>query len=322
MAGTFLFALLAAALSTCAGHAIRALQVDEATPNEWNSRDGLHTLSWQLAGTFLQTTARARPRGINPPGWVAFGMTDNGKMVSSGGATLVLVGLRPTTLAAPIGRRLQNGLPPPPGGAENDDLQVYLVKEGGVATPVQKTDPGLRACGIDVDGAGVQASGTAVELIFPITIQQEGETTCIINGITVPTFLTKTKHHRHIVMAHGSEPTFGQQNEDDWEDAYDVLCDQPDGNCTGEGGIQGALGAVAGLALIALGYKFYMDKQAEAGAAPPAPGAPNAMYPAAQQPAAPQAASPWTAQVDPGSGATYYLNSQTGESSWTPPPGF
>ena len=303
MACTFR-ALLLIAVTTCSALPGRSLQVDPLTPNEWASRDGLHKLTWQAAGTFLQATASARPRGINPPGYVAFGFTDNGKMVSSGGASLVLVGMRPTTLAPPVGRRLQQGLPPPPGGAENEALKVYLVKTGGVPELIPSTNPALASCGLNLNSADVQAVGTSVELKFSVSILQEGDTTCTINGLTVPGFKIKTKHFAHVITAMGDVSTFGQQNEDDWEDAYDVLCDQPDGSCTGEGGLQAALGAVAGLALLAFGYKFYQDKQAEkeGGAAPPPPGAqmaaaapPGGGYPAMQQPAAqqyPQQAGP------------------------------
>ena len=48
-----------------------------------------------------------------------------------------------------------------------------------------------------------------------------------------------------------------------------------------------------------------------------APAAPAALAPPAP---VPEMASPWTAVLDPSSGATYYYNSETGETSWTPPP--
>jgi len=79
------------------------------------------------------------------------------------------------------------------------------------------------------------------------------------------------------------------------------------------------------IAQIALGH----DGPGAAPAPAPAPAEPAASSPAdalaapgaaaAPAPAPAPAADAWTAQVDPGSGATYYRNEATGEVSWTDP---
>ena len=63
---------------------------------------------------------------------------------------------------------------------------------------------------------------------------------------------------------------------------------------------------------------YYYDAKGRAGSAPPLPpGRPPAS--AVLPPRAGASAAAWTAQRDPASGRTYYVNATTGQTSWTAP---
>ena len=308
-----------------------------SSANEYEATgpDGTFGLTWQPAGTSMQVSLKARAMGVNPPGFVAFAFTDNGKMVGSSGATLALVGERPTGMAPPVGRRLQNGLPPPTGGLH---VEVYLIRSGGAVELVQSTNPALASCGINLQQSNVEASGTELTLSFPVSVKQSGETTCNINGAEVAGFYSKSGNFARVLMAMGSETTFGQQDEASWlASSRDVLCDQPDGSCRGGSNMNLILAGVVGIGVLCIGLKVLKDKR-DGNKPPPPPSTggematvvpPGGGYPAVPQPNPqqyggypPQGGGGWMAQMDPASGQTYYVNPSNGQTSWERPAGF
>ena len=310
--------------------------------NQYESKDKLFTVKWQPLGATMRVTVSTKPAvgSYNPPAYVGFALSSNGKLLGSGDSPrLIVIAKRPSTLPPPVGRRLQTGIagPPPPaiggvpGAGGNSDVQVYLMKGAVAGSEEAVTSSSILAqCGFsNPTGATVSVNGLELTMSFDLLIQKDRSPVCTVGGLTVPALSTTSGRTSGVVAVQGSSATLTDlHTTKNKMEASRLLAD----GSSSSGGLPSMstfFAAILVVVILAVGFKFYKDKQSAKGGGAQQPPPMVEIQPSAassSQPGAPPppqggygGASPWVEQRDPTTGAAYYYNTQTGQTSWTCP---
>ena len=300
----------------------------QTTPdNQFESKDKMFRVTWQPMGATMQVVVATKPMvgSYNPPTYVGFTISSNGKLLGSGDSPrLVVVGYRPSTLPPPTGRRLQT--PPSAGG---QGVKVFLMQGPGAGQQQEVTSSSdLAQCGFsNPAGAIMGVNGLEITMTFGLLIQKDRNPTCTVAGVNVPALSLTSGRTAGIFIVQGASATLADlHTTKTTAKASRVLSDGAPSSGIGIG-IAPFFFAILVVVALGVGYKVVQSKQGGKGAPPPPTMEMNyAPQQQQQKPPPPpqmgggmQPGSPWVEQRDQASGQPYFYNTQTGQSSWVRP---